>query len=193
MERLFKEIDDRKDMDKPVAVVIKSVKGKGVSFMEDQLSCTERDRIRNSTRLRWKSLKRVGETGGLWLMSEVITKATREGYGAGLLKLGEKYDNIVVMDADLASATKTGVFKAAYPDKFVNCGIAEQNMMSVAAGLSTTGKIVFASSFAMFAVGRAFEQIRNSIAYPNLNVKIGATHAGISVGEDALHISAARI
>lgn len=110
-------------------------------------------------------------------------KATRESYGAALVQYGAD-KNIVVLDADLSKSTKTDMFKKAYPDRFINIGIAEGNMMSVAAGLATTGKTVFASSFAMFAAGRAFEQIRNSIAYPNLNVKIGATHAGISVGED---------
>ncbi|MBQ9805916.1 MAG: transketolase family protein [Clostridia bacterium] len=109
--------------------------------------------------------------------------ATRESYGAALVELAEKYD-FVVMDADLAEATKTVKFKKAYPDRFFDCGIAEGNMMSVAAGIATTGKPVFVSSFAMFAAGRAFEQVRNSIGYPHLNVKIGATHAGISVGED---------
>ena len=109
--------------------------------------------------------------------------ATRESYGKALAEFSEKYD-IVVMDADLAAATKTGIFKKACPDRFFDCGIAEGNMMSTAAGLAACGKTVFASSFAMFAAGRAFEQIRNSICYPNLNVKIGATHGGISVGED---------
>lgn len=117
-------------------------------------------------------------------MSEKISKATRDGYGEGLLKLGEKNESVIVMDADLAGATKTGVFKKAYPDRFFDAGIAEGNMIGIAAGLSTTGFTVFASSFAMFAAGRAFEQIRNSIGYPHLNVKIAATHAGISVGED---------
>ncbi len=110
-------------------------------------------------------------------------KATREGYGASLAELGEKYD-FLVLDADLAAATKTGVFKKKFPERFFNCGIAEGNMMSVAAGIAATGKTVFASSFAMFAAGRAFEQVRNSIGYPHLNVKIGATHGGITVGED---------
>ena len=109
--------------------------------------------------------------------------ATRESYGSALVELAEKYD-FVVMDADLAEATKTVKFKKAYPERFIDCGIAEGNMMSVAAGIATTGKTVFASSFAMFAAGRAFEQVRNSIGYPHLNVKIGATHAGITVGED---------
>lgn len=110
-------------------------------------------------------------------------KATRESYGAALAEFGAD-KNIVVLDADLSKSTKTDCFKKVYPERFINMGIAEGNMMSVAAGLASTGKIVFASSFAMFAAGRAFEQIRNSIAYPKLNVKIGATHAGISVGED---------
>ena len=117
-------------------------------------------------------------------MSEVKKIATRESYGNALAELGAEYPNIVVLDADLAGATKTGVFKKAFPDRHIDCGIAEGNMMGVAAGLATTGKIPFASSFAMFAAGRAFEQVRNSIGYPHLNVKIGATHAGISVGED---------
>ena len=114
-------------------------------------------------------------------MAEKI--ATREGYGNALVEFADDYD-FVVLDADLAAATKTGIFKKKYPERFFNCGIAEGNMMSVAAGIASTGKTVFASSFAMFAAGRAFEQIRNSIAYPSLNVKICATHAGISVGED---------
>lgn len=109
--------------------------------------------------------------------------ATREAYGKALVELGEKYD-FLVLDADLAEATKTCYFKKAYPDRFFDCGIAEGNMMSVAAGIASTGRTVFASSFAMFAAGRAFEQVRNSIGYPHLNVKIGATHAGITVGED---------
>ena len=111
-------------------------------------------------------------------------KATREGYGEGLCALAEVRPDLLVLDADLAAATKTSIFKKAYPEKHYDCGIAESNMMGVAAGIATTGKLVFASSFAMFAAGRAFEIIRNSICYPNLNVKIGATHAGISVGED---------
>ena len=110
-------------------------------------------------------------------------KATRESYGAALAALGEKYD-FVVLDADLAAATKTGMFKKKVPERFFDCGIAEGNMMSVAAGIASTGTAVFASTFAMFAAGRAFEQVRNSIGYPHLNVKIGATHAGITVGED---------
>ena len=117
-------------------------------------------------------------------MPEVKKIATRESYGNALAELGTEHKDVVVLDADLASATKTGVFKKAHPDRFIDCGIAECNMMGVAAGLATTGMVPFASSFAMFAAGRAFEQVRNSIGYPHLNVKIGATHAGISVGED---------
>jgi len=117
-------------------------------------------------------------------MSDVKRIATREGYGNALAELGAEFDNIVVLDADLAGSTKTGIFAKAFPERHINCGIAEGNMMSVAAGLAATGKVAFASSFAMFAAGRAYEQIRNSIGYPALNVKIGATHAGISVGED---------
>lgn len=117
-------------------------------------------------------------------MSEVKKIATRESYGNALAELGKEHEDIVVLDADLAAATKTGVFKKACPERFIDCGIAESNMIGVAAGLATTGKVPFASSFAMFAAGRAFEQVRNSVGYPKLNVKIGATHAGISVGED---------
>ena len=117
-------------------------------------------------------------------MSEVKKIAKRERYGNALVELGAEHDNLIVLDADLAAATKTGVFKKAYPDRHIDCGIAECNMMGIAAGLSTTGIVPFASTFAMFAAGRAFEQVRNSIGYPHLNVKIGATHAGISVGED---------
>ena len=117
-------------------------------------------------------------------MAEVKKLATRDGYGKGLVALGAEHDNVVVLDADLAGSTKTGMFQKAYPDRHFNCGIAEGNMMCVAAGLAATGLVPFASSFAMFAAGRAFEQIRNSIGYPHLNVKIGATHGGISVGED---------
>ena len=117
-------------------------------------------------------------------MSDVKKIATRDSYGNALVELGKEHENLVVLDADLAAATKTGVFKKVFPERHIDCGIAECNMMGVAAGLATTGKVPFASSFAMFAAGRAFEQIRNSIGYPKLNVKIGATHAGISVGED---------
>ena len=117
-------------------------------------------------------------------MAEVIKTATRDAYGKALVELGEKNPDVLVLDADLAAATKTGAFKKAFPERFFDTGIAEGNMMGVAAGLATTGYTVFASSFAMFSAGRAFEQVRNTIAYPHLNVKIGATHAGISVGED---------
>ena len=117
-------------------------------------------------------------------MSDVKKIATRESYGNAVTELGKIHEEIVVLDADLAGATKTGIFKKAFPERHINCGIAEGNMMAVAAGLAAAGKVPFASSFAMFAAGRAFEQIRNSIGYPHLNVKICATHAGISVGED---------
>lgn len=117
-------------------------------------------------------------------MSEIVTRATREGYADGLCALEEIRPDLVVLDADLSAATKTAAFRKKFPEKHFNCGIAEANMMGVAAGIASTGKLVFASSFAMFAAGRAFEIVRNSIAYPKLNVKIGATHAGISVGED---------
>ena len=110
--------------------------------------------------------------------------ATRESYGKALVELGKKHEDLVVLDADLAEATKTGIFKEAFPERHIDCGIAECNMVGIAAGLATTGKVPFASSFAMFAAGRAFEQVRNSVGYPHLNVKIAATHAGISVGED---------
>ena len=117
-------------------------------------------------------------------MSDVKKIATREGYGSALAELGKLHEEIVVLDADLAAATKTAVFQKAFPERFIDCGIAEANMMGVAAGLAAAGKVPFASSFAMFAAGRAYEQVRNSIGYPHLNVKIGASHAGISVGED---------
>lgn len=117
-------------------------------------------------------------------MAEIIKKATRESYGEALAELGDEYDNLYVFDADLAAATKTSIFKKKFPDRFFDCGIAEANMMGVAAGMAAAGKIPFASTFAMFAAGRAYEIVRNSIGYPHLNVKIGATHAGISVGED---------
>ncbi|HAN50631.1 MAG TPA: transketolase [Lachnospiraceae bacterium] len=117
-------------------------------------------------------------------MSEVKKIATRESYGNALVELAKEHDNLYVLDADLAAATKTGIFKAAYPDRHIDCGIQEADMVGIAAGMATTGKVPFCSSFAMFAAGRAYEQVRNSVAYPHLNVKIGATHAGISVGED---------
>ena len=117
-------------------------------------------------------------------MGDIVKIATRESYGNALVELGQKNPDVVVLDADLAGATKTGTFKKAFPDRHIDCGIAEANMTGIAAGLSTCGKIPFVSSFAMFAAGRNFEQVRNSIGYPHLNVKIGATHAGITVGED---------
>ena len=117
-------------------------------------------------------------------MAETVKMATRDAYGKALAALGNEFDNVVVLDADLAGATKTAVFQKAHPDRFFDCGIAEGNMVTVAAGMATMGLVPFASSFAMFAAGRAFEQVRNSIGYPHLNVKIGATHGGISVGED---------
>ena len=117
-------------------------------------------------------------------MADVKKIATRDSYGNALVELGNEYNDFIVLDADLAAATKTGMFKKAFPERFYDCGIAEQNMMSIAAGFAATGKKVFASSFAMFAAGRAFEQVRNSIGYPKIPVIIGATHAGISVGED---------
>ena len=117
-------------------------------------------------------------------MADVKKIATRESYGNALAEIGAEYPNMVVLDADLSAATKTGVFKKAFPDRFIDCGIAEGNMMAIAAGMATCGKLVWASTFAMFASGRAYEQVRNSIGYPHLNVKIGATHAGITVGED---------
>lgn len=117
-------------------------------------------------------------------MSDVKKIATRESYGKALVELGKEKDNLVVLDADLAAATKTGMFKKEFPDRHIDCGIAEANMTGIAAGMSTCGYVPFISTFAMFAAGRAFEQVRNAIGYPHLNVKIGATHAGISVGED---------
>ena len=117
-------------------------------------------------------------------MADVKKIATRVSYGEALVELANEHDDFVVLDADLAAATQTGKFKAACPDRFFDVGIAESNLMGVAAGIATTGRVAFASTFAMFAAGRAFEQVRNSIGYPHLNVKIGATHAGISVGED---------
>lgn len=126
-------------------------------------------------------------------MSEVKKAATREGYGQGLVELGRQTDQFIVMDADLAAATKTGMFQKAFPDRFYNCGIAEQNMMSVAAGIAATGKTVFVSSFAMFAAGRAFEQVRNSIGYPHLNVKSVHPTPACRWGRTAPPTSAVRI
>ena len=117
-------------------------------------------------------------------MSEVKKIATRVSYGNALVEIGNEHDDLVVLTADLAAATKTDIFMKVHPDKHINCGIAEANMTDIAVGLAATGKVPFASSFAMFSAGRSFEQVRNSIGYPHMNVKIGATHAGISVGED---------
>ncbi len=117
-------------------------------------------------------------------MSEVKKIATRASFGNALAELGKEHENLIVLDADLAGATQTGIFKKAFPERHIDCGIAECNMIGIAAGLATTGMVPFASTFAMFAAGRAFEQVRNSVGYPKLNVKIGATHGGISVGED---------
>ena len=117
-------------------------------------------------------------------MSEVTKIATRVSYGNALVELAKEHDDVYVLDADLAAATQTAIFKKEFPERHIDCGIAECNMIGIAAGLAATGKVPFASSFAMFAAGRAFEQVRNSVGYPHLNVKIGATHAGISVGED---------
>ncbi|MBQ6857033.1 MAG: transketolase family protein, partial [Lachnospiraceae bacterium] len=117
-------------------------------------------------------------------MSEVKKIATRASYGNALAELGKEFENLYVLDADLAGATQTGIFKKVFPERHIDCGIAECNMVGIAAGLATTGKVPFASTFAMFAAGRAYEQVRNSVGYPKLNVKIGATHGGISVGED---------
>ena len=117
-------------------------------------------------------------------MAEIKKQATRESYGEALAEIGAKYDNLIVLDADLSGATKTGTFKKQHPERFFNCGIAEQNLIGVATGLTLAGKLVFCSSFAMFAAGRAFEQVRNAVGYPHNNVKIAATHAGLSVGED---------
>ena len=118
------------------------------------------------------------------MMAEMKKVATRDSYGNALVEIGKEHENLVVLDADLAAATKTGAFKKVFPERHFDCGIAEANMICMAAGMSTAGLVPFASSFAMFAAGRAFEQVRNSIGYPHLNVKIGATHGGISVGED---------
>lgn len=117
-------------------------------------------------------------------MSDVKKIATRDSYGNALVELGKEHENLIVLDADLAEATKTGIFRKAFPERHIDCGIAEANMTGIAAGMSTCGYVPFISSFAMFAAGRSFEQVRNAIGYPHLNVKIGATHAGISVGED---------
>ena len=167
IEAAFKEARETKGM--PTAIIAKTIKGKGVSFMEDQAG--------------WHG-KAPNDEQYAQAMEEVKKIATRESYGNALVELGKEHEDLVVLDADLAEATKTGMFKKAFPERHIDCGIAECNMIGVAAGIAATGKVPFASSFAMFAAGRAFEQVRNSVGYPKLNVKIGATHAGISVGED---------
>ena len=167
IEAAFKEARETKGM--PTAIIAKTIKGKGVSFMEDQAG--------------WHG-KAPNDEQYAQAMEELEKIATRESYGNALVELGKEHEDLVVLDADLAEATKTGMFKKAFPERHIDCGIAECNMIGVAAGIAATGKVPFASSFAMFAAGRAFEQVRNSVGYPKLNVKIGATHAGISVGED---------
>mgnify|MGYP003371767045 CR=1 FL=1 len=175
IDAAFKEAREIKGQ--PTAIIAKTVKGKGVSFMENQVSWHGSAPNDEQYAVAMADLEKVGEA----LCQKI---ATRESYGNALVELGKKHDNVVVLDADLAAATKTGIFKKAFPERHIDCGIAESNMIGVAAGLATTGMVPFASSFAMFAAGRAFEQVRNSVGYPKLNVKIGATHAGISVGED---------
>ena len=169
---------------RPTAIIAKTVKGKGVSFMENQASWHGTAPNGGTVRNRHERIESSACKFGGLTMADVKKIATRESYGNALVELGKKYDNVVVLDADLAAATKTGVFKKAFPERHFDCGIAECNMVDVAAGLSTMGLVPFASSFAMFAAGRAFEQIRNTLGYPHNNVKIGATHGGISVGED---------
>jgi len=145
----------------------------------------EKHQIEKNMKLRLVNLAEIKQVERGYIMIDLSKKiATRQSYGEKLAELGEKNENIVVLDADLSSATKTSIFAKKFPNRFINVGIAEQNMMGISAGLSTFGKIPYASTFAVFATGRAYDQIRNSIAYPNLNVKICATHAGITVGED---------
>ena len=175
IDAAFKEAKSVKG--RPTVIIAKTVKGKGVSFMENQAGWHGKAPNDEEFKIAMADLEKAG-------VSEVKKIATRESYGETLVELGAEHEEIVVLDADLAAATKTGLFQAAYPERFINCGIAESNMIGVAAGLAAAGKVPFASSFAMFAAGRAYEQVRNSVGYPHLNVKIGATHAGISVGED---------
>ena len=154
---------------------------------EDSICIIELDEKGENYRILWGLVNGGRPTSELpsHLMNHEVKKiATRDSYGDALVELGKEHDNLVVLDADLAAATKTGKFKAAFPERFIDCGIAECNMVGIAAGMSTCGKVPFASTFAMFAAGRAFDQLRNTVGYPHLNVKIGATHAGISVGED---------
>ena len=174
IDAAFKEARATKGM--PTAIIAHTVKGKGVSFMENQVGWHGTAPNDEQYAVAMEDLKSI--------MSEVKKIATRESYGNALVELGKEHEDLVVLDADLAAATKTGMFKKVFPERHIDCGIAECNMIGIAAGLSTAGKVPFASSFAMFAAGRAFEQVRNSVGYPHLNVKIGATHAGISVGED---------
>ena len=162
----------------PTAIITKTVKGKGVSFMENQVGWHGKAPNDEEYAIAMAELEKIRMA---FLANRPISMISAI---CALVELGAEHDNLIVLDADLAAATKTGVFKKAYPDRHIDCGIAECNMMGIAAGLSTTGIVPFASTFAMFAAGRAFEQVRNSIGYPHLNVKIGATHAGISVGED---------
>ena len=177
LEKAFEEAKTVKGM--PTAIIMKTVKGKGVSFMENEADWHGKAPNDEQYEIAMADLEKAGEA-----LCQVKKIATRESYGNALVELGKKYNDLVVLDADLAGATKTGTFKKAFPERHIDCGIAESNMMGIAAGLSTIGKVPFASTFAMFAAGRAYEQVRNSIGYPHLNVKIGATHAGISVGED---------
>lgn len=204
--------------DKPTVIIIKTIKGKDISFMENNSSWHGAAPNDDEYKIACEDLKKISETLSEYkqtsydLVKEIQTKkpfcnkpynnsiyeniknikispidsakATRESYGEALRDFAEDYPDLFVIDADLSPATKTNIFSKKYPERFINCGIAEQNMIGVAAGLAACGKIPFASSFAMFAAGRAYEIIRNSVGYPNLNVKIGATHAGISVGED---------
>ena len=170
----------KKAKEQPTVIICDTVKGKGVSFMENQVGWHGRAPSKEQYEQAIKELKQAtgqSEGGGIMALS------TREAYGNALIKLSKKYD-FWVMDADLAKATKTDGFAKVHPEQFLDMGIAECNLMSTAAGIATCGETVFASSFAMFAAGRAFEQVRNSIAYPSLNVKIGATHGGVLLGED---------
>ncbi len=166
----------------PTAIIAETMKGKGVSFMENQVGW--HGKAPNDEQFEQAMAELAPPPERSSRMADVKKIATRVSYGEALVELANEHDDFVVLDADLAAATQTGKFKAACPDRFFDVGIAESNLMGVAAGIATTGRVAFASTFAMFAAGRAFEQVRNSIGYPHLNVKIGATHAGISVGED---------
>ena len=170
----------KKTKGKPTMIIANTVKGKGVSFMENQVDWHGVLPSPNRWPGLWRNWSKLKEVR----IQKMKKIATREAYGQALVRLGERKENIVVLDADLSKSTKTAAFAQRFPERFFEMGIAEQNMMGTAAGLSLSGKIPFASTFAIFATGRAFEQIRNSIAYPKLNVKIAATHAGLTVGED---------